>query len=289
MYIIGILLLLIGVAVVIEWMRELRTFQMTHYTIESPKLEGVQPKKMILLSDLHNYTYGLQNETLLAAIRKEKPDVILISGDMVIGKPGVDTTIASQFVSELTKVCDVYYANGNHEQRMKEKTDIYGDTYEWYCQELKEQGVHYLENTSECMHLGHVDARIYGLEIPNSAYQKFRKVTLPWNCLDDLLGKPNPEEYNILIAHNPVFISDYKRWGADLIVSGHLHGGVARIPGFRGVITPQGGLFPKYSGELTREGDTSIVVSKGIGIHTIKIRFLNPAEVVVLHIGKTEV
>ena len=49
-------------------------------------------------------------------------------------------------------------------------------------------------------------------------------------------------------------------------------------------MTPQASLFPKYSGEMTVEGDTAVVVSKGLGTHTVNLRVFNPAEVVVIHL-----
>ena len=148
--------------------------------------------------------------------------------------------------------------------------------------------MHYLENTNRTIVLDGNEIEIHGLEIPSDGYRKFQKLTIPEACVENCLGKADASKFQILIAHNPVFMEEYLKWGADLIVSGHLHGGIARIPGWRGVITPQGGLFPKYSGEMTKVGDTTVVVSKGIGIHTIPIRFLNPAEVVVLEIENAE-
>ena len=68
------------------------------------------------------------------------------------------------------------------------------------------------------------------------------------------------------------------------MLSGHLHGGIVRIPGWRGVITPQVCLFPKYSGEMTQEDGKSIIVSRGLGTHTINFRLFNVPEVIVLEI-----
>lgn len=283
-----LLLVIVCVFVVAEWMREIHTFQITRYKIQSPKLKNVKKRKVILLSDLHNCSYGKENEKLLKAIKYEKPDVILIAGDMIVGNPKASTKIASEFVTKLPEICDTYYANGNHEQRMKENTKRYGTSYEEYKKTLCDAGIIYLENKMASIQWEDCNVEIHGLEIPKIGYKKFQKVCLPERCIDALLGKTDASKYHILIAHNPIFMSDYLKWGADLIVSGHLHGGVARIPGGRGMITPQGGLFPKYSGEMTKIGDATAVVSKGIGIHTIKIRFLNPAEVVVLHVGDSE-
>lgn len=99
------------------------------------------------------------------------------------------------------------------------------------------------------------------------------------------IGASEKEHYKIVMAHNPVFADAYMKWGADLTLSGHLHGGLVRIPGLGGVISPQIKLFPKYSGELTSEGEQAVVVSKGLGMHTICFRFCNPAEMIVLQIG----
>lgn len=286
----GLLLLLVVLVVIvfIEWMREIHTFQMTHYTIKSPKLKNVKTRKIILLSDLHNCAYGTGNEKLLKAIKDEKPDMILIAGDMLIGNKNASSEIARNFVTKLPQICDTYYANGNHEQRMKENEDRYGTVYQEYRKELLEAGIIYLENEKAELQWEDRGIEIHGLEIPNCGYEKFHKVVLPENCIEDCLGMADTSKYQILIAHNPIFMDEYMDWGADLVVSGHFHGGVARIPGWRGVITPQGELFPKYSGEMTEIGDATAVVSKGIGLHTIKVRFLNPAEVVVLHVGDSE-
>ena len=126
--------------------------------------------------------------------------------------------------------------------------------------------------------------QIHGLEIPREGYKKFRKTFVSLEQIEERIGKADSSKYQILLAHNPIYADTYLEWGADLILSGHLHGGIVRLPGLGGVITPQFRLFPKYSGELTVKEGKSVVVSKGLGTHTIKIRFLNPAEMVVLHL-----
>lgn len=288
MKMICIAFVVIVLIVVIEWMREIHTFKVTHYNFCSAKLSGWKGKKIILLSDLHNYNYGTKNDKLLQAVREQNPELILIAGDMLVGKEGVPAKVACDFVEALTDICDVYYANGNHEYRMKIYTDTFGDVYKNYREHLMNAGVHYLENSTEEIEMDGCKLAIHGLEIPRESYKKFKKGYLEETFLESSLGKVREGCYNILIAHNPIFMKKYLKWGADLVVSGHLHGGVARIPGFRGVITPQFSFFPKYSGELTQEGSAHVVVSKGIGIHTIKVRFLNPAEIVVMHISGME-
>lgn len=283
-------LVFLGIVILVtaECIREVRTFRVTRYQISSSKLKNGKRRTIVLLSDLHNCSYGKDNGKLLQAIRNEKPALILVAGDMIVGKEGATLKPAQDLMEQLPEICDTYYANGNHEQRMKQFSKESREAFETYKAELKRAGVHYLENEKTEISWDGCSVEVSGLEVPDSVYEKFQKMALPKHYLEKTLGKADKSKYQILIAHNPVFMEDYLEWGADLIVSGHLHGGVARIPFWRGVITPQGGLFPKYSGEMTKVGDAFAVVSKGIGIHTIKLRFLNPTEMVVLHVGGTE-
>lgn len=265
------------------------TFQTTHYQIRSAKLNGLKREwKVALLSDLHNYKFGKDNETLLEAIKREQPDTILIAGDMLVGKVGESTDIAEQFVRRLPDICETYYANGNHEYRMKIYEEKYGDAYKKYYKTLTESGVRFLENEKVCMNWDGKEVEIYGLEIPAKSYQRLNKAVFTKTEMEACLGQADRDKYEVVIAHNPAFVPTYLEWGADLILSGHLHGGIIRIPGIGGVITPQFRLFPKYSGELTEEGEASVVVSRGLGTHTIPVRVMNQAEFIVLHIGGKE-
>lgn len=282
---VGIVLLLC----IVEWIREIKTFQIKHYDIVSDKLTGIEKEQKILfLTDLHNNSYGKNNVKLLERIRKESPDYIFVGGDMLVGKKGVSTNIAEDFVRQLTELCPVYYGNGNHEFRMKIDTEEYGDAFQPYKKALVDSGVCFLENEHVDLMWGNVPVQIHGLEIPREAYKKFKKTEVSLEEVEERIGKADERSYKILLAHNPSYVDVYRKWGADLILCGHLHGGVVRIPKLGGVITPQFFPFPKYSGELTVEDDVAIVVSKGLGTHTIKVRFLNPAEVVVLHLKGKE-
>lgn len=273
------------VCCVIEWIREITTFRVTHYDVKSEKLNGLTKEcNLVFLSDLHNNRYGKDNEKLLNSVMEQSPDFILIGGDMLVGKPDISYEVAEKFVSQLTKIAPVYYANGNHEQRMKLYPETFGSTYQRYKEQIEKKGVTFLENASKNLAFCDCNLRITGLEIPREGYKKFCKTEVSLGQIENCIGQASRDSYQILLAHNPVYAEIYLEWGADLVLSGHLHGGVVRLPFLGGVITPQFRLFPKYSGELTKVGDQTVVVSRGLGTHTIKLRFLNPAEVVVLHL-----
>ena len=102
--------------------------------------------------------------------------------------------------------------------------------------------------------------------------------------LDGLIGKAEEESYQILLAHNPEYFETYADWGADLTLSGHVHGGIMRLPVLGGVISPKLVLFPKYDGGHFIRKDAHMVLSRGLGMHTIPIRIFNPAELVLIHL-----
>ena len=292
--IIFLFILIAGGLLGLEIYRELHHFRVTHYTIESQKFKGFsRDLNLIFLSDLHNRVYGEKSEPLLQAIRNEKPDLILIGGDMLVGKEDASYDIALDFTSQLPEIAPMLYATGNHEQRMREKPEIYQAAYADYRQQLKDRGVLFLENGSCRIEAGTVLLEISGVELPSASYKKLKKLPIQASDIAEYLHKDSvsvteDSVYRILLAHNPAYMNAYKGWGADLILSGHLHGGVMRLPGIGGVITPQAFLFPKYSGEMTKEGEQTIIVSRGLGTHTINIRLFNQPEVVSICLKRSE-
>ena len=68
----------------------------------------------------------------------------------------------------------------------------------------------------------------------------------------------------------------------DLVLSGHVHGGIMRLPFLGGVISPTLRLFPRYDGGLFREDGSTMILGRGLGSHTIPIRIFNPGELIVV-------
>ena len=154
---------------------------------------------------------------------------------------------------------------------------------------MEKDGVHFLENDSAEIILNGQTVTVTGLEIPMDCYARPARKELTAGEIQRRIGKVKKEKgYQILLAHNPLFMQRYMEWGADLVLSGHLHGGIVRIPWIGGVIAPSFQLFPKYSGGIYREGEQTVVVSRGLGTHTVNIRLFNPAEMVVLLLGNEQ-
>lgn len=274
---------------VLEMIREVHTFVVTHYCITTGKLaEKSGILRVAVLSDLHNCTYGKKNEKLLEAIKNERPDFILVAGDMLVGKKGASFAVAEAFMREAVRIAPVFYGNGNHEQRMKEEPEYYGDAYERYKHILLESGVTLLENGSGWYKWKDEKIRMTGFEISPSYYKKFSRKKLTLSEMEGEIGEADRLSFQILLAHNPMYGETYEKWGADLTVSGHLHGGIVRCPFLGGVITPQAKLFPKYYGGNYQIGEMALIVSRGLGTHTFPIRLFNTPELVMIEIKGTK-
>ena len=205
---------------------------------------------------------------------------------MLVRKDGNSYDGTVRFLEKLPAICPVYCANGNHEQKLKELPDKYEQSYEGYKKALTACGIHMLENASETVRLDEAPVRISGLEIPLGAYARLGKKDLPLKEITDRIGE-HGEEYQILLAHHPGYIQEYLEYGADMILSGHYHGGVMQLPGIGGVISPDFTLFPKYSGGIYREGAQTVVVNRGLGTHSVPVRLWNWPELIVLELSGT--
>lgn len=294
-----LLFILLGISIIgfgillVESIREINSFEITNYEIKIPsdakenRSEVMNhltesKEKVLVLSDLHNKEYGENNRNLVKSIQLIKPTMIWIAGDMLVGKADETIAPAIRLLTQLVNIAPVYMANGNHEQRMKECPDTYGSMFADFKEAILELGVVLLENDTIDIQLNGKRVHLTGLEIPFSYYKRGIYKNLGADVIEQCIGKKQ-SGYQVLLAHNPIHAKGYAQWGADLVVSGHLHGGIVRFPFLGGAITPQFRIFPKYSGGCYQLGRTKIVVSRGIGEHTIKIRFLNKPEIIVLH------
>lgn len=236
-----------------------------------------KPVRAVVLADLHNKRYGRGNGRLLEEIRAQKPNMILIAGDILTARRGKSFEPAVELLRELGRDFPVYYGNGNHEHRLKLYPEVYGDMSRRYGQALGEMGIQPLINSAAV--LADCGIAVYGAEIGKEYYKRFRITGMPQDYLPGLLGKPEEELYTVLLAHNPDYFLQYAAWGADLTLSGHVHGGVVRVPFWgRGMVSPGFRFFPRYDGGIFREGRAAMVLSRGLGSHTIPFRLFNPGE-----------
>ena len=258
------------------------------YAVSTPKFPADRrPLSILMIADLHGAYYGRDNRDLLAVAEKMKPDLILTCGDMVRSVPDFDITELVRFYASLRELAPVYAVNGNHETRMKLHTVTFGVIYQEYVSELQRVGVTVLNNAQAKTEAGGMPIRIYGYEIPYEKYAKFRRPRLTFEDIHDELGDCAKEPYTILLAHNPVFAKIYREWGADLVLSGHYHGGLIRV-GNRALLSPYGSLLPRYGYGIYRSGTKTMIVTAGAGDHSLTIRINDPREVVQIILDRGE-
>lgn len=262
-------------------------FQTIHYHLKSEKIKE-QEITIAMIADMHNCIYGEHNEFLLAEIEKNRPDAVCIAGDMLIGHSKISYEPAQETVLELAKRCQVFYGLGNHEARMKHLPETYGERYADYMRPISEAGVKVLVNANTDFELCGSHFRIYGYDLPMKYFERFNRYPFAESQIEEMLGKceDSKDIFTILLAHNPVYFAQYAAWGADLTLSGHLHGGIIRLPLIGGLITPQAKLFPRYSAGLYKRGEKQLIVSRGLGTHTIPLRIFNPLELSMIHLEK---
>lgn len=252
-------------------------FHVVEYRLNSDKIK--KEHHFVVLSDLHNKSYGEKNRKLLERIDKLAPEAILIAGDMLTSKPGKSYEVAMDLLKELAKKYPIYYGMGNHETRLFLYPEVYGDMGKDYEKDLNDVSIQLMRNESreESDNL-----RIIGLDMKRDYYKRFKKYPMDSDYLQETLGEAKKDKYEILLAHNPDYFEEYAAWGADLVLSGHVHGGMMRLPILGGVVSPAFKFFPKYDGGLFKQGKSTMILSRGLGMHTIPIRIFNPGELVSL-------
>ncbi len=261
----------------------------THYSIRRRPRQGENSGsvRIALLADLHNRIYGSDIPALVKAIEEEHCDAVMSAGDLVVMKHGhFATDQALELVRSLTGKLPVYLANGNHETRMQR---LYYSNYLNYDHALADTGAVRLHNDSCDVQLKGLKLHITGLEIEREYFRRAffgstGQKDLTAGRIRELVGSRKRDRFNILLAHHPKFFHAYARWGADLVLAGHLHGGIVRLPVLGGVISPDPQLFPHFDHGLYRIGASNMVVSAGLGTHTIHLRINNPAELVIIDI-----
>lgn len=232
--------------------------------------------KFVLISDVHNKVYGDKNEKVINAIKKINPDFIILAGDLITASEHDDMTRGIELINALSRNYKIYYGLGNHESKIKHCKDRFGDKFDILKSSIDNKNIFVLENKS--VDIPEYNIRITGLALDLKYFAHFKKREMNKGYMKQTVSMPAKHMCNILIAHNPDYFDEYEEWGADLVLSGHVHGGIMRIPFLGGVLAPSYKLFPKYDGGVFKKGRSYMLLGRGLGSHTIQLRFFNPAE-----------
>ena len=232
--------------------------------------------RICLIADLHGKCGERYDEKHLGMVRLINPDIILISGDMVRCNAEWDFELLYNFIEKLAKIAPVYYVYGNHESKLFTYVPEFEEVF---AKEIKNRGAVLLRNEQCMCEINGQRLSITGVDLPQRLYKRFKVHKFSKADLITLTGVPADDAFNILLVHNPAFADTYFAWGADLICSGHYHGGLVRL-GDRALMGPYGFPFPKYGYGLYNRSCGNLVVTGGIGDHSIPVRIFNPHEIV---------
>ncbi len=258
-----IFLSLLLLYLIIEVLEHLTAFK--YETIENNKGLG-EDVRVVLLSDLHN-NKKLDEKKIFEKVREFDPECILIPGDLVEDrKDKSDNAVA--FVAELSKTAPVFISIGNHEEYLKERDE---KAYKETMEELSKYATVLSNATAETEHLN-----LVGLTVPTWFYwtrMTPKKRNLP------VIPPVISNKFEILLAHNPEYVDMYERYSPDLVLSGHMHGGIVRLPFLGALVAPGLSFFPRLTSGLHTENGTRIFVTRGLGSHRLYARFLNKTEI----------
>ena len=250
--------------------------ELNTYSVSNAKLQqSFDGYRIAHVSDLHNAEMGKDNEKLLTILRDADPDMIAITGDLIDSR-NTDIEVALQFVCAAVKIAPCYYVTGNHEVRVNE----YGELKSG----MEAAGVTVLEDVRTEISLEGETIMLIGVSDPSyqTDYLFGDSETVMNTKLEELHTENNG--FTVLLSHRPELFDIYADHGMDLILSGHAHGGQFRLPFIGGLVAPNQGLFPEYDAGIYTEGNTNMLVSRGVGNSILPFRINNRPEVILIEL-----
>lgn len=272
-----ILLAVILLWLVYEWYEHTRIgYNSTR--IECRELKSGESLKLCLITDLHNNKKNIKqiHEKLMAFA----PDFILISGDLA-DRHNRKQNNAVALLEMLVSVAPAFYSLGNHEEKIRQN---HNDVWQSFLSRLP-QGVFVLDNAAMTETVHGLEVCFIGISLPEIFYKKGRL----WEQKSDLPSVNTEKgDFRILLAHHPEYAPWYVKYHPDFVASGHLHGGLLRLPFVGGVLSPRF-YIPKQDAGVYPYPYGTLFISRGLGSHTLPLRFFNRVELnlITLH-GKKE-
>ena len=281
-----ILAILAAIILLMAWgvFSSYHCLSVTKYEVCSEKVAG--EVKVILISDLHNHTFGRSNHRLVRRIKRLKPDLILLDGDF-LNSDSSDAHVPLELIPQLVKIAPVYYSLGNQEEDFINRAE--GSTL---IEDLENAGAIVLDKEyiqTEVNGTSIVIGGIFEYAFGQDGYGHMDKSRMPEDTRDFLESFQAEPSFKIMMAHRPdsfMFSEATDTWDIDLVVSGHLHGGHVIIPFKGGLYGGDLGWFPKYAyGEFHFSTVKTMLITRGLGSGKQKLpRFNNIPEIVLIRL-----
>ena len=266
--------LLIPLIIWIAWGNT--ALELNTYIVASSRLPAnFEGYRIAHVSDMHNVQFGKDNEKIITMLREADPDMIAITGDLIDSR-NTNVEIALRFVQEAMKIAPCYYVTGNHEARKSE--------YDELKIGMVSIGVLILEDERTEININGDAITLIGVNDPS--FQTDYLFGDSEVIINDKLTELHTDGsgFTMLLSHRPELFSTYVDHDIDLVLSGHAHGGQFRFPLVGGIVAPNQGFFPNYDAGIYTDGNTNMVVSRGIGNSILPLRINNRPEVVLIEL-----
>lgn len=254
------------------------TISLDSYSVPLKSL--TYPVRVILLSDLHGKSFGRENSRLIAKIREQSPDAIFLDGDMIDrSADSADIQELLRLIARLREIAPVYFAPGNHELE-------YMQTDASLLTQVAEAGAVVVNDSYVDVTIAGQPLRIGGT-MGHAFYFGRSEEEFSFSPEYQFLKAfEDTDVPKICLAHMPdtfIFNGAYNLWNVDLVLSGHTHGGLIRLPFIGGLYAPMQGWFPEYDRGYFLLGEhMQMVISAGLSGHGVIPRINNPPEIVVI-------
>lgn len=264
------LLVLLALCALFLWWSN-HALQTQRFTYASPRLpEGFDGCVIVQLSDLHGAYFGEDNQELLSRVREAGPDYIFLTGDLLDQYRKTPRSYAVALGGALADIAPTYFITGNHEWALPGVREL--------KRELEEAGVVVLSNEYVLLERSGDRVLLAGIDDPNG----FADQKTPEELAQEV-REAWGDGFWLLLAHrNNYFEKQYSLLGADLVISGHGHGGLIRLPFTDGLVSAERRLFPSYTAGFYTANGSDVFVSRGLGNSGPTLRLFNRPEVVVL-------
>ncbi len=272
-----------------------QTVYITRYQIENEKIpKAFDGYTIVQVTDVHSIRTEEQSDLLYTKIVEENPDAIVLTGDLLDSKyyteeqndyiegmrkqiPGQETV---DFVERLTEYYQVYFVYGNHEMVLLD--DVENNSFKVAMEKI---GVIFLNNAGVKITNNNESIYLMGIQDPATLYKdesfsEYNTHTERINAMmSQIMTLKEEDLYTIVLSHRPEYFETYRNYEVDLYLTGHAHGGQVRLPVIGGLYAPGQGTFPKYTSGLWEDGETTMVIGRGIGNAVEIPRIFNPPEI----------
>lgn len=244
-----------------------------HYTIESDKIHS--SIRIALVTDLHSCKYGEEQKTLIGAVNKAEPDIVLLGGDIFDDVIPDDNT--KIFLQAISNKYPTYYVTGNHEYWSRRVDGM----LDW----LRENDIEVLDGKTLSININGQLISLSGVDDPDVKRYTEKKKDF-YDQLEEVGANKDDELFTILLTHRPAFVDEYLKYSYDLILCGHAHGGQWRIPYIlNGIFAPDEGWLPSYAGGLYDFDNSQMIVSRGLARESTRVpRIFNRPELVIIEL-----